>query len=50
MIKKKRRKSIVTISRMPGKKPRVTAVERFLSNEYNDGNIEATLLTTFWSI
>jgi hypothetical protein len=41
MIKKKRRKSIVTISRMPGKKPRVTAVERFLSNEYNDGNIEA---------
>lgn len=40
MIKKKKRTGIVTVSRMPGEKPRVTVSERFLSNEY-DGNIES---------
>lgn len=41
MIKKKNRTSILTVSRMPGRKPRVTATERFLSNEYDDGTIES---------
>ena len=40
MIKKKRYKSIVTVSRMPGVKPRVTAVERFLLNTNNSDTIE----------
>jgi hypothetical protein len=41
MIKKKKRSSIITVSRSVGVKPRVSAVERFLSNEYNDGVIES---------
>ena len=41
MIKKKKRSSIITVSRTVGVKPRVNAVERFLSNEYNDGVTES---------
>jgi len=41
MIKKKKRSSILSVSRSVGVKPRVTAVERFLSNEYTNGSIEA---------
>jgi len=41
MIKKKKRSSIISVSRSVGVKPRVTAVERFLSNEYTNGIIEA---------
>ena len=41
MIKKKKRSSILTVSRMPGIKPRITALERYLSNEYDDGIVEA---------
>lgn len=41
MIKKKKRSTILSISRAVGKKPRVLAVERFLSNEYNDGVVES---------
>jgi hypothetical protein len=41
MIKKKKRSSIITVSRSVGVKPRISAVERFLSNEYNDGVIES---------
>jgi len=41
MIKKKKRSSIITVSRSVGVKPRISAVERFLSNEYDDGVIES---------
>ncbi|RLA60481.1 MAG: outer membrane lipoprotein-sorting protein [Epsilonproteobacteria bacterium] len=41
MIKKKKRKSILTISRMPGKKARVTAIERFLLNEHKNDVVES---------
>ncbi len=41
MIKKKKRSSIVSVSRSVGVKPRITAVERFLSNEYSNGIIES---------
>lgn len=41
MIKKKKRSSIISVSRSVGVKPRVTAVERFLSNEYTNGIIES---------
>jgi len=41
MIKKKKRSSILTVSRTLGVKARINAVERFLSNEYSNGVIEA---------
>jgi hypothetical protein len=41
MIKKKKRSSIIVVSRSVGVKPRINAVERFLSNEYDDGVIES---------
>ena len=41
MIKRKRRNMAVVIGRMPNKKPRITAIERFLSNEFESKNIEA---------
>jgi len=41
MIKKKKRSSIITVSRSVGVKPRINAVERFLSNDYDDGVIES---------
>jgi hypothetical protein len=41
MIKKKKRSSIITVSRSVGVKPRINAVERFLSNEYDDGVTES---------
>lgn len=41
MIKKKKRSSIITVSRTVGVKPRINAVERFLSNEYDDGVTES---------
>ncbi|MEN8304647.1 MAG: hypothetical protein ABFQ64_11335 [Campylobacterota bacterium] len=41
MIKKKKRSSIIVVSRSVGVKPRVNAVERFLSNEYKDGVTES---------
>ncbi|MEA1879039.1 MAG: hypothetical protein U9N11_00120 [Campylobacterota bacterium] len=40
MIEKKGRRSILSVSRMPGKKLRITATERYLSNEY-EGKIES---------
>ncbi len=41
MIKKKKRSSIIVVSRSVGVKPRIMAVERFLSNEYSDGVTES---------
>lgn len=41
MIKKKKRSSIIVVSRTPGVKPRINAVERFLSNDYHDGVTES---------
>ena len=41
MIKRKRRNMILVIGRMPNKKPRITAIERFLSNEFESEPIEA---------
>jgi len=41
MIKKRGRSSIIVLSRMPNKKPRITAIERFLSNEFKGKNVEA---------
>jgi len=41
MIKKKKRSSIIVVSRTVGVKARVNAVERFLSNEYDDGVTES---------
>ncbi|CAA6810085.1 MAG: Unknown protein [uncultured Sulfurovum sp.] len=40
MIKKKGRRSILSVSRVPGKKLRITATERYLSNAY-EGDIES---------
>lgn len=40
MIAKKGRRSILSVSRMPGKKLRITATERYLSNEHG-GKIES---------
>ena len=41
MIKKKKRSMILVIGRMPNKKARVTAIERFLSTEFNKEHIES---------
>jgi len=41
MIKKDRKQSILTISRLPNRKARVMEVERYLSNEYRDSPIES---------
>ncbi|MDQ7083649.1 MAG: outer membrane lipoprotein-sorting protein [Sulfurovum sp.] len=41
MIKKRNRSSIISVSRSVGVKPRITAVERFLSNDYDDGVVKS---------
>ncbi len=41
MIKKKKRNSIIVVSRSVGFKPRINAIERFLSHDYDDGVTES---------
>ena len=41
MIKRKKRSMIMVIGRMPNKRARVTAIERFLSTEFNKKHIES---------
>jgi hypothetical protein len=41
MIKRKKRSMILVIGRMPNKKARVTAIERFFSTEFNKELIES---------
>ena len=41
MIKKKKRKMITVIGRLPNKAPRITRLERFFSTEFDKSNIES---------
>jgi hypothetical protein len=41
LIKKQKRQMILSVSRSIGVKPRITALERFLSNDFKDSHIES---------
>jgi len=49
ILKKKKRRSIVIVRRAPGKKPYILQAERFLNNNYSDGNIKSKDMVVFIS-